>query len=67
MTSHEEGISGKAPLKFQCDMCGASYARSFALKDHRKIHAHNIPPVPGGKTCSDESSSDISWAGINIT
>ena len=50
MTSHEEGINGKTPLKFQCDMCGPSYACSFALKDHLKIHAHNIPPAPGCKT-----------------
>jgi hypothetical protein len=60
MASHEEGISGKVPLKFQCDVCGASYARSFALKDHLKIHAHNIPPATAGKTCFDDSSSDIS-------
>jgi hypothetical protein len=61
MASHEEGISGKDPLKFQCHVCGASYARRFALKDHLKTHGHNIPPTSTtDKTCSDESSSDIS-------
>jgi hypothetical protein len=41
-------------------MCGASYARSFALKGHLKIHAYNIPQATVGKTCSDESSRDVS-------
>ncbi|XP_069699800.1 uncharacterized protein [Periplaneta americana] len=59
MTSHEEGISGKDPLKFQCHVCGASYARKFALRDHLKSHGRNIPPAPD-KTCSDDSSSDMS-------
>lgn len=30
-------------LKFQCHLCGASYARMFALRDHfRDIHAREI-------------------------
>lgn len=30
-------------LKFQCHLCGASYARLFALRDHfRDIHAREI-------------------------
>jgi hypothetical protein len=60
MESHEEGSTGKAPLKFQCDVCGASYARRFALRDHVKVHGHNIPSASTDKNCSDDSSSDVS-------
>lgn len=35
-------------MKFSCYICGASYGRAFALKDHLKQHGQDVlaPPEP---------------------
>lgn len=37
-------------LKFSCKICGATYGRAFALKDHLKVHQNDdnalVPPEP---------------------
>lgn len=35
-------VSGEARLKFICDLCGASYAREFALNIHKEEMHPNV-------------------------
>lgn len=43
---HTETHNRQNNLKFSCTMCGASYARAFALKDHMKqVHKKDLNSV----------------------
>ncbi|XP_022823329.1 zinc finger protein 616-like isoform X3 [Spodoptera litura] len=56
---HTETHSRQNNLKFVCDMCGASYARAFALKDHiKQAHSQDqeseASPSPSRSIPADE-------------
>lgn len=43
---HTETHARQNNLKFSCSMCGASYARAFALKDHiKQVHNRDADKV----------------------